>query len=246
MDAVLAERFDRPVWRRVLRVAGPPLAMSLFMAMLCWSAAGNTLGLWFGGIAVATILTPGLVLAEENGWDRLLAGAAVVDGVGVIWLIATFYSTVSFGEWLGAYLLLLAYATALAGVAVALRRLGLPAAAAAAVVVVAGCAWLTWPFWMAPWLSGEHRQQLVAGLVWGHPLFGLNGWLYESFPVPWAQHRFAYAWTNIGDDISYTIPGSIWPSVVVHGLLGVGLLLISGKRRAAKPGEDTAGSAVLP
>jgi hypothetical protein len=104
---------------------------------------------------------------------------------------------------------------------------------AAGVAVVAGCAWLSWPIWMAPWLTGEGREHVVAGLVWGHPLFGINGWLWNVYPVPWAQHRLAYAWTNIGDDIVYTMPGSVWPSILVHMVVGIGFLVVSTKREVA-------------
>jgi hypothetical protein len=103
--------------------------------------------------------------------------------------------------------------------------LRLPAVVAAASTVVVGLGWLTWPVWMAPWLTGEGREAVVAWLVWGHPVFALNGAMLEAFPVPWAQMPIAYRLTNIGDDIGYEMPQSVWACVIVHALIAVGTVV---------------------
>jgi hypothetical protein len=196
-----------------------PFLLTVALMLGCYAAAGATLGLFLAGIAVATLVTPAVVLSEETSFGRIVAWAGVVDAILLVWLAPIFSGAISFGDWLEATLVCVAYTGAVAGVALALRRLRMPAAMAAAVTVVLGLGWLSWPVWMAPWLTGDNREMTAAWLVWGHPLFALNGAMLAAFPQPWAQMPVAYRLTNLGDDVAYELPRGIVPCVVAHATL---------------------------
>ncbi|MGE5608020.1 MAG: hypothetical protein ACM359_02095 [Bacillota bacterium] len=212
--------------RRWILAAAAPLLLSSLLMLLCYIATGPTLGLYFGGIAVFTLIGPALVLAETDRWNRAFVADAIVSIIALTWLLPVFQSLVGFGHWFGCYLLLAAYALALCGIALSLERLGLRPVAAAATTVLLALAWLTWPIWLAPWLRGAPGERLAAALVPAHPLFALNGYLANAFPIPWPQYRLAYILTNLGDDIPYTLPTTLLPSLLLHSLLGTALLLL--------------------
>ena len=213
--------------------------------------AGETLGLFLGGLAAATLLVPGLSLIEPTWRRRLAVAGGAWVGIAIVCLTAVLSRDVEvlrepghpavdglvlFTEWLAAMAVILAYALALAGLAAALRRTGLAAVGSAALTVAIASAWLTWPIWMAPWLKGASGQRIVAVLVPAHPLFAINGALWERYSVPWAQHRLAYQLTNIGDDIPYTMPKNILPAVATHagcGCILMFLAVIKPRRRPA-------------
>lgn len=198
-----------------------PFSLSIALMLGCYTAAGETLGLLLGGIVVATIVTPGAVMTEQSCVGRLAACAAVVDAALLVWLAPVVSGAISFGDWLEAVLVLLAYSAAVGGVACALERIRVPAVLAAALTVLLGLAWLSWPVWMAPWLTGENREEVVAWLVWGHPLFALNGATLEAFGQPWAQMTIAYRLTNIGDDVGYEMPQTVWACVGMHVVIAI-------------------------
>jgi hypothetical protein len=180
-----------------------------------------TLGLFIGGLVVATVVTPGMVVAERKWLGRVVAWAGVVDAIILVWLGAVVSGVISVGDWGEAVVVLVAYAGAVAGVGLGLAWVRVPAVFAAAITVVVGLGWLSWPVWMAPWLTGENREAVVAWLVWGHPVFAMDRAMIEAFGVPWAQMPIAYRLTNIGDDIGYEVPRSVWACVVVHAAIAV-------------------------
>ena len=217
-----------------------PSLLTIGLMLACYGAAGATLGLFLGGIAVATVVTPGVVLAEENWFGRLVAWAGVVDALMIVWLAPLIGGVISIGDWGEAVCVGVAYAAALGAVALCLRGVRVPAVMAAGVTVVMGLAWLAWPVWMAPWLTGDNREATVAWLVWGHPVFALNGAMLEAFGQPWAQMKVAYRLTNLGDDIAYEMPRGVWACVGVHGVIA-GLVIAPqvllsrhGSNRSAK------------
>jgi hypothetical protein len=218
---------------RAARVAVVPFALAMVFAVACWWAAGAGLGLFFGGVGAVTLIAPGLALAESALSGRAIAAGAATLAVAIVWLAPIYAGEAQIGEWAGSCLVLASYAAALVGLAAALERARLTTAGAAALAVVAGLAWLSWPVWMAPWLTGEHRQTVVAWLVAGHPLFAINGAMSRSFPVPWAQCAIAYDLTNIGDDIPYEMPGSILRCVAAHLVVGACLGAIGVLRHRA-------------
>ena len=133
-----------------------------------------------------------------------------------------------------------AYAGAVAGVVWGLVWMRVPTVWAAAVTVVVWLAWLSWPVWMAPWLTGEGREAVVAWLVWGHPVFAMDRAMMEVFGVPWAQMPIAYRLTNLGDDIGYEVPRSVWGCVLVHvviAVVAVGPQVVLVRRRNHRSAE---------
>jgi hypothetical protein len=216
-----------PTVRRLWSAAIGPFALAAGFAGLCYSAAGASLGLYLGGVVVASVAAPGVALAERGVWQRAIAVGAVVDGVGTIWLIGAIASNVTIGQWLGCYLLLLAYVAALWGVAELLSALRIEALIAAAVSVTAALAWLTWPIWLSPWLSGSGSARVAAILVGGHPLFAINGALRGSVAI-WTEQSVMYQLTNLNQDVPYVLPASVWPAALVHAGLAVVTLGVSG------------------
>lgn len=174
---------------------------------------------------MAMVLVPPLVLAQRTTVERLLAAASVIDGVGVVWLIAMFRSDVTFAQWLAAYVLLAACVTGVAGVAAALSRFLMRKLFAAAVTVTLSLAWLTWPVWLSAWVE---RAAVADGMRWLiplHPLLAING-LLAHLGV-WGEWPLMYRLTSLGQDVPYELPSSVALCTAVHFLLGGALLLLS-------------------
>ncbi|HEV8603818.1 MAG TPA: hypothetical protein VGQ99_00545 [Tepidisphaeraceae bacterium] len=186
------------------------LAFSLYFAF----TIGRNLGLFFGGLVLASILAPMLTVAEEGLPNRASILAGIITAIALVWLTCIFNDTITLWEWSRATLVLLFYTLAISALAALLAKVRIPPAA----VVILSLAWLSWPVWLAPALHGQSSQRTVAALVVGNPTFAIQGALSRSFPVPWPQHRIAYRLTNIGDDIPYQMPTSILPSILGHGL----------------------------
>ena len=212
--------------------------LSLALGLASYVAAGATLGLWFAGVLLATLVTPPLVLAHVSLARRAFAGGAVVDGIGLIWLVAAFRSETSLGEWLACYLVLAAHAFALATLAMLLCRIGVNVMVASALAVVVGLLWLTWPVWLAPYLSGDSGAAVVGWLAPAHPLIAINGVL-QHLGV-WGEQRLAYHLTNLGQDVPYEFPPTILPAMLAHVIVGAAFGYLSttpprGKRHAPAP-----------
>ena len=204
----------------------PLLIPTLFTAALPLGV-GMNLGLFFGGIALVTLLLPGLALADSGWrWRTMATGAAVLPAAAV-WLLPAFGS-LGATMWGLSVALLVAYALAIGGLACALERIGLPPVFAAGITVMAGLLWLAWPIWLAPWVND---MDVVARLVAPHPLLTLNGILREWYPTPWAQHVLAYPLTNLGDDVPYSLPSGIGWAMRVHLAIGGAGVLACGFRR---------------
>ena len=184
---------------------------------LCGWAAGLSLGWFFGGVAVAMLLLPGLTLAQRNGWAQALVYAGVVDGVAMVWLAGVLRG-ISLGQWIECYALLAACGLAVWGLAALLRRAGCGAVAAAAITVVAGMLWLSAPVWLAPWLS-----ERVAGILAPvHPLLALNGIFGDRLGI-WTQMGILYQFTTLGQDVAYALPRNCTWAIIGHLLIGSGL-----------------------
>jgi hypothetical protein len=191
-----------------------------FSIWLLW-AVGRSLGLFFGGLAFAAIVTAPLILSETNWKSRLIITAAVFAAIALIWLACIFNNAITLPEWLGAAVVLVVFAFAASGLAALLNRFRIPPTTSAALVILLAIAWLSWPIWLAPWLQGDSAERTVTWLVAANPTFAIQGALTQAFPVPWAQHAIAYRLTNIGDDIGYTMPASILRCAISHGLLAI-------------------------
>jgi hypothetical protein len=206
----------------LLKAAIPPLILSIVTTALCYAAAGDSLGFWLGPIALCALIVPPLVARQPDRLRVLFEAGAVVDGVAVVWLIVALVSPQATRlQWLMCCLVLLAFAWALWGLTRVLRS--------AAVVTTIALAWLTWPVWMSPWVTAS----AAAWLAPAHPLLAINH-VMANLGV-WTQQRLMYPYTALGQDVPYAMPRSIWPCVLVHGIVGLMALLPALWRRASPP-----------
>ena len=220
---------DRFSVRRAVLSALPPLLLSFGFTAVSYVVLGATLGLFFAGVVLVTLLTPPLSVTRPEFVGQVLIVAGILDGVALGWAIGTSDPLIRFVDWLRAYVVLIGYGLTLWGATKVLVRLRLPLAIASAAVVFLALLWLAWPIWLSPWLAG--RGTLVDWLVWPHPLFALDGALRHLGP-PWTEHHFMYTrLTVLNQDVFYTLPGSVWPSALFHSVLGGGLLFLANLRR---------------
>ena len=224
--------------RTVLRIAALPFVLAAVAAGLCYAAAGATLGFYFGSIALVSLILPAMAAGQDDRARTLIAGAAVVDGVGIVWLAAALGGATSLGQWLACYVALAAYALALCGLARGLNRM-FGWIAAAAGVVVAAIAWLTWPVWM----SAEWSASAAGWLTPAQPLFAVNHVLLDL--GVWTQQRLMYQYTALGQDVPYALPRSIWPCVLLHAFVGAMALWWSQPARRAPSSGSSSGSPAL-
>jgi hypothetical protein len=85
---------------------------------------------------------------------------------------------------------------------------------------------------LVAWHQASGRSFIISGLanyedglalVVEHPIFTLNS-IFPSLGV-WTQQRLMYQLTPLGQDVPYRLPTSIWPCVLLHGVIGLCLLL---------------------
>lgn len=242
-----APRSQRCAVGRPAASAGLSAAVAAVPAAICLATLPPGLAVPFAAVAMVTLVLPAMVLCGIGSLERLACGAAVVCVAGVMMLGATVGGNVPPGVWLRCFAVAACYACTLGAVAVTLDRLRLPAVGAAAMTTLLAMAWLTWPAWLSPWLSGPDRERTAAALVAAHPLFTINGAMREQFPTPWLQHGLAYRHTNLGDDIPYRLPASIAACTGVHAGIAATLLgaawaagQCAGFRRQARVGPAPA------
>jgi hypothetical protein len=220
---------NRPVTpRQVIRTVLPPLLLAALVTAISYAATGPTTGLFFAGVVFATLIAPPLLAAEESLLAQLLCAAAIVDGIGVVWLVAVADPSISFWDWFRSYVVLASYICALWGLTTLLRRLRLRGLAASALVIVLSLSWLSWPIWMSPWIAG--REALVGWLTPAHPLLALDTVLRALGP-PWSERFYMYNHLSVlNQDVVYDLPRGILPAVLLHSGIGaIGVLL--GRRR---------------
>ncbi len=205
------------------------VAISLGAAAACRWAAGNSLGLFFGGLFAATFLTPAAVLGSGN-FARAISGLAVVVGpIVIVWVIPVLKGSDTPGQWAQTVLILAAYSAAVAGIALVLARAGCPAVFAAAVAIVIGLAWLTWPVWLSSILVASGLGGIVQHLVAVHPPLAINGILTNE--PAWTERSLAYHLTNLNQDVPIRLPTNAAACAAMHGILGLVLWAAAMVRR---------------
>jgi hypothetical protein len=205
------------------------IAISLAATAASWWAAGPSLGLFFGGLFVATFLTPAGVLAQHLGHS--IGGlVAVIGPVAGIWLISVFRTSDTPAQWAQAVLVLIAYALAIGGVALALARVGIPQIFAAAAAILLGFAWLLWPVWLAGTLVGHGYDGAVQNLVAAHPPLAINGILIAE--PAWTERSVAYHLTDLNQDVSIRLPANAAICAALHAALSVLLWCAAWTKRA--------------
>jgi len=213
------------VTKHFLSVALFPFLLTLLSAIACYGSTGPSLGLYIAGLVLATLLLPAFSMAEQTILDRLIAATAVVVPISAVWLFGKFHSETYLREWGKSTLVLEAYAIALVGLAAGLRWAKFPAIAAAALSVFIGLAWLTWPIWLSRTWDGESSAAGVARLVMFHPGMAINGQVATL--GAWSEQSVAYHLTDLSQNVLYSLPTSIWPTVLFHTLFGGGLLCLA-------------------
>jgi hypothetical protein len=220
----LVESIPNPVhgnlYRREKRWMLPVVALilSFFAAAICEASVGDTLGLYLGGIFAAALLVGPLISAEETWRPRLLIPVAIWIGIGAVWFNAWLHNHIAFMPMARSNLALLSFCFALAGIGSLLRRIGLGFSGSATAVTLLALAWLLWPIWLSPVLSGAHGETIVNLFTPIHPIMAINAAVREPLGY-WAEQSIAYNYTNISDDITYSLPTSVFPCVAFHVVL---------------------------
>jgi len=214
--------------------------IALGLNLICFCVLGASLGLFLAGFFTLTLLLPPLMLTQGKTKRRIATAACVGVGTAVVWLVTVYRSEVTLMQWLKSCVVLIGFATSLAGVSVALVRLRINPLAASAIAVALWLIWLTAPVWLASSVSDAG----VARLVWIHPIFAINGLLsnlgtWSHFPIAYRQL------TTLGQDIPYTLPTSIWPATLIHLIPGIALWWVGSSKpsAAAEPSEAGPSSA---
>lgn len=217
---------DSPLQPRALLRYLPVFGIAVAVMALGWYAAGPTLGLFFAGVFVVSLVVPPLAATESTLLRRLLAGGAVVDGVGVVWLIAVFTPALSFGQWVIGYLLVAMYASSLVCLVHLLVQWRIVPFVASALVMLIAWAWLLWPVWLSPVMSAGLADILTPT----HPLMALNA-LLPHLGLWSEQAGTIYHLTTLNQDVPHRLPDSAWAAVVFHAMLALGASLIASLKK---------------
>ena len=199
--------------RHLLGLSIAPFLIATLAVCLCYAAAGDSLDFYLGPTIAITLILPVMAAPHARWFDAVIVAGAMVDAVGIAWLLAVFGGNLTFPQWLECYLVLAAYAMALTS---------LTRATAAWFATLAGVAWLTWPVWTSPFLT----IALVRVLTPAHPLMAINGAL-ENYGF-WLEQPLMYRYSSLGQDVPYLPPQSIWPCLIVHGAIALLLLVPRG------------------
>jgi hypothetical protein len=218
-------------------------AASLGAMGACWWAAGPSLGLFFGGLFVATFLTPASALA--NHVSRSLVGfLTVVIPIAAVWLCTALKTSNTPPQLAQAILILIVYVLAISGIALLAARIGIPKLFASAFAIVLGLAWLTWPVWLAGNLLEAGHASAIQNLVAIHPPLTINGVLLGE--PAWTERSVAYHLTNLNQDVPIQLPQNAARCAAVHGMIGVSLWIAAWSRWKKSPGAPVLNSSTPP
>jgi hypothetical protein len=95
-----------------------------------------------------------------------------------------------------------------------------------ALSVIGGLVWLTWPIWASRTWHGGDSEASVARVIDCHPLFAINAQVTQALGN-WTEYSLAYHLTDLAQNVSFSFPQSIWPCVLLHGLIGVVCLTLA-------------------
>jgi hypothetical protein len=217
------------VTRRLLSVALAPLLFALIGGGACYATAGNSLGVYLGCLIVLTLLVPPLTLTETLSANRLIVITGILLPLCGFCLLPSILSDAEqrprISEWFGVCLVMLAYAAALAGLSGILRLATRSAILSAALTVIIGLTWMSWPIWASSTWKGSESEAAVARGIALHPAMAVNGQLSRALGN-WTEQSIAYHLTELGQSVNFLLPRTIWPCVLLHGLLGAALLAV--------------------
>src|SRR6476660_296457 len=107
-------------------ICGFSFLISLVFSAWFAIAVGRNLGLFFGGLILASILTPLLVIAESGLGRRVSMLVGIVVAVAMVWLSCVLNDAITLWEWARAAVVLASFALAAAGVAALLAKIHVP------------------------------------------------------------------------------------------------------------------------
>jgi hypothetical protein len=225
----MTNQIPNPNDGNVLVRFGCLIGATIACCVACWWAAGFSLGLFFGGLFIATFLLPTAVL-EQPGVGRMIAGfLAIILPIAAAWIFAVQKTADTIGQVLQSIAVLLFFGLAIAGIALALRRVRLPSIFAAAAAIVLGLAWLSWPVWLSALLVSNDMEGVVRALVWVHPPLVING-ILTAEPA-WTEHSVAYHLSDLNQDVAIDLPRNCAACAALHGAFGLVLWAVSLVRR---------------
>jgi hypothetical protein len=225
----MTNQIRNPNDEKVLVRFGCLIGATIACCVACWWAAGFSLGLFFGGLFIATFLLPAAVL-EQPGIGRIIAGFfAIILSITGAWMLAVVKTADTIGQLLQTVIVLLCFGFVIAGVALMLRRLRMPSIFAAAVAIILGLAWLSWPVWLSAPLVRNDMEGVVRALVAVHPPLVING-ILTGEPA-WTEHSVAYHLSDLNQDVAIDLPRNCAACAALHGTFGLILLAIALVRR---------------
>lgn len=214
--------------------------IGLLVAGSCYAAAGDSLGFYLGPVVLAGVVVPAMVAQQARAGGAFFAAGAFLDAVGLVWLIPVFHFGAPYVfRWFLCYVTLGAFVLALFGGAWAFRRV-VGSSIGAAIVTILALAWLLWPVWLSPYLSGDTGASTAAWLSDPHPLLAINRIVIDL--GAWTQQRLMYQHTALGQDVPLALPRTILPCVIVHAATGLALLWagsVHRRRRNPHPVESS-------
>jgi len=211
----------------------PLAALSGAAARACYWAAGPTLGLIIGGLFVVTFLTPAGVLCQKN-WQAAIRGAlAVILPFIIAWLIGMLNSPERPTAWMALIFMLIAFASAVAGLSSLLFAAGLPPIYASAITIFISAAILTWPVWLSP-EAPTLGKSTMNGIAQLNPPLAASGVLITE--PAWTERSIAYRLTNLDQDVPIAFPSTVLPATLAHAALAAIFLGAEfALRRARRP-----------
>jgi len=221
--------YSHPVARRGVRsilVAIPALVLSLSASAICYWQTSVTLGLFLGPLVLTTLFTPAMILSHDEWRGRLSVLTALIIGPGIVWLSVA--NNITFHQVFLCELVLAGWVTLVSGGTLLLRESRIVPILAGTVTLFIACLWLTWPIWLSPALPAHQRA--VGWLCWAHPVMALNSVVRQLgvWGSPMGGSDLAYRFlTILNQDVAYPHSQSIWPCVLLHGLIGLPLLSVS-------------------
>src|SRR5437588_13121335 len=109
-------------------IGGFSVLVSLVFSLWLAVVLGRNLGLFFGGLVLASILTPLLAVSETELARRLAIVMGIIAAIAIVWLSCVSNDAITLWEWARAMVVLLIFALAAAALATLLVRISIPPA----------------------------------------------------------------------------------------------------------------------
>ena len=187
--------------------------------MLCYLAAGPTLGLFIGGFFVAAFFSP-------------LAPLITTIAIAAVWLIAVPSHTL--WQWTQLTAALVAFSFFLHSTTRLAVRFHFPNSLSQSLAITIGLVWLTWPLWLSPQITHLPSNSLIQTLVNLHPPLVANGVLRNE--PPWTEKTVAYQLTNLNQDIPISLPANAAACIAFFAVAG--LILFAAARFSVRPPKN--------